>query len=351
MLAPAFLTDRTALTLLNQWQRGFPLTVEPFADIGKTLDMSAQAVLRHYQQLQHAGAFSRIGGVFAPGAGGASLLAAMSVPESALENVAAMVSAQPGVNHNYEREHRINLWFVVTGRDAQTVERQLQSIESSCDLPVLRLPMLRPFRIDTAFDLQLKTHERPCSGKTRIAAAPIASHEAPLAALVEQGLELCERPFDGWAHRLGCEVSQIHAQLARWLEQGALSRFGLVVRHHEVGFRANAMTVFEVPEERIEACANALSHVPGITLVYQRATAPHWPFNLYCMVHGCDRLDVLQTISTAVHRAQLEAYPRRILFSRRRFKQTGARRFATHASHTPTPTPTQTAQEMEHAHP
>ncbi|QIL79830.1 Lrp/AsnC family transcriptional regulator [Diaphorobacter sp. HDW4A] len=344
--------DRTALALLNQWQRDFPLVDEPFATIGETLGLRGRQVLDRYQRLQNLGAFSRIGGVFAPGAGGASLLAAMAVPPQMLERVAAIVSAQPGVNHNYEREHEINLWFVVTGRDAWEVEQQLQHIEAACGLRTLRLPMLRAFRIDTAFDLSITSHDQQTSGRTRIAAEPIGMDEEPLAALVEQGLTLCERPFDAWTQHLGCGLDDIRAQLARWTDNGSLSRFGVVVRHHEVGFRANAMVVFQVPAHRIDACGDALAHFPGATLVYQRATAEGWPFNLYCMVHGRDRLNVQQTIAAAIRHAVLDSVPSRTLFSRTRFKQTGARRFASHLQvpHLSTTTPTEISKEKEHAH-
>ena len=144
----------TELALLNHWQRGFPLVVAPFATIAAQEGMPPAQVLATYAQLQQRGSLSRIGAVFAPGAGGASLLAAMAVPPQQLEAVAAIVSRFAGVNHNYEREHRVNLWFVATGSDADQVELLLQSIEAATALPVLRLPMLRPYRIDTGFDLR-----------------------------------------------------------------------------------------------------------------------------------------------------------------------------------------------------
>ncbi|MBN9341953.1 MAG: Lrp/AsnC family transcriptional regulator, partial [Comamonadaceae bacterium] len=142
------------LALLNPWQRGFPLLPEPFAAIGQPLGLGAAEVLAHYARLQRQGTLSRIGAVFAPGAGGASLLAAMAVPPGRLDAVAASVSSHAGVNHNYEREHATNLWFVATGRDDAQVEQLLCQIEADTSLPVLRLPMLRPYRIDTGFDLR-----------------------------------------------------------------------------------------------------------------------------------------------------------------------------------------------------
>ena len=319
------------LALLNPWQRGFPLQREPFAVIGQQLGLDVATVLEHYARLQRAGSLSRIGAVFAPGAGGASLLAAMAVPPQRLEAVAAIVSSHAGVNHNYEREHVTNLWFVATGRDEPEVEQLLRGIEAETGLPVLRLPMLRPYRIDTGFDL--RASQSRASGATHWAQTPLQAHDKPLAALAEQGLALVDKPYDLWAEQLRQGVDEVLAQLQRWLRQKTLSRFGVVVRHHELGYTANAMTVFDVPESEVDACGEALAQTPGVTLAYQRARAGDWPYNLYCMVHGRDRDSVRATVAQAVAQAGLAHRPHAMLFSLRRFKQTGARRFAAHAAH------------------
>ncbi len=315
----------TELALLNHWQRGFPLCATPFAAIARAEQLSVAQVLAHYGQLQKRGSLSRIGAVFAPGAGGASLLAAMAVPPERLEAVAAVVSRFAGVNHNYEREHQVNLWFVATGSDAAQVEQLLQGIEAATGLPVLRLPMVRPYRIDTGFDL--RQAQSTASGATHWA-APLAAQDWPLAALAEQGLALVEQPFDAWADALGCSTAEILQRLQAWLDAGQMSRFGVVVRHHELGFSANAMTVFDVPAAQVDACGLALAQVPGVTLAYQRVRVPGWDFNLYCMVHGRDRAAVLQTVEQAMAHSRLHAVPRATLFSLRRFKQTGAQRFS-----------------------
>jgi DNA-binding Lrp family transcriptional regulator len=314
------------LALLNPWQRGFPLLPEPFAAIGQPLGLGAAEVLAHYARLQRQGTLSRIGAVFAPGAGGASLLAAMAVPPGRLDAVAASVSSHAGVNHNYEREHATNLWFVATGRDDAQVEQLLCQIEADTGLPVLRLPMLRPYRIDTGFDL--RASQSQATGATHWAATPLQPHEQPLAALAEHGLALAERPYDLWAEQLGQSADAVLAQLRRWLAQRTLARFGVVVRHHELGYTANAMTVFDVPDSAVDACGEALAQVPGVTLAYQRARAPGWRYNLYCMVHGRDRQAVRATVAQATAHAGLASRPQALLFSLRRFKQTGARRFA-----------------------
>lgn len=321
-----------SLALLSRWQRDFPLCVEPFAVLGQTLGMSVGNVLSHYKQLARDGAISRIGAVFSAAAGGASILAAMAVPHEQIDKVAAIVSAHPGVNHNYEREHAVNLWFVVTGSDAAHVEGILQSIEQTVALPILRLPMRRAFRIDTAFDLLTLPSVAPQATKPIISQAqpclPISASERSLAALAEQGLPLVERPFDVWSAQLCNSTPAILRTLSDWLERGALNRFGVVVRHHELGYTANAMAVFDVPEATMSLHANKLATAPGVTLTYQREPAPGWSYNLYCMVHGRDRQAVRETLKNASEHAGLKHFSSAVLFSVKRFKQTGSRRFS-----------------------
>lgn len=313
------------LSLLNPWQRDFPLQREPFARIGAALGLGVRQVIAGYAALQLDGSLSRIGGVFGPGAGGAALLAAMTVPAERLHTVAAIVSAHPCVNHNYEREHALNLWFVLTGRDEAAVEQSMCDLGHATGLPALRLRMERAYRIDLAFDLRHRTS--PQAMPTAVRSAPIADAQLPLAALVEAGLPLVVRPFDAWAETLQWTPEQVLATLQGWLDRGTLKRFGAIVRHHELGFDANAMTVFDVPGALVDGCGEALAAEPGVTLAYRRERAPGWPFNLYCMVHGRDRGAVRDVLDRVTRRCALEDYPREVLFSRQRFKQTGARRF------------------------
>jgi DNA-binding Lrp family transcriptional regulator len=333
-----------AIDLLNPWQHGFPMQREPFALIAEALHCSVPEVLARLAQLQRAGALSRIGGVFAPGAGGAALLAAMAVPPARLQAVADLVSAHPGVNHNYQREHERNLWFVMTGASAAAVEQAMLGLEAATGLPALRLRMVRPYRIDLGFDLRHRT--APHAMRRTPRAAPIAEADLPLAALVEEGLPLLARPYDAWAAALGRTPEAVLAKLQQWLAAGTLKRFGTVVRHHELGFDANAMTVFNVPDNLVDTCGEALAREPGITLAYQRQRAAEWPYNLYCMVHGRDRDAVQAVLARAVPRAGLQHLPRQTLFSLQRYKQTGARRFRDLPATTPSD---QEVSEARHA--
>ena len=324
--------------LLNGWQRHFPLTRRPFAQIGQALGASEAEVIDACAQLLERGLISRVGGVWAPGAAGAALLCAMAVPPERLPQVAELVNARPGVNHNYERDHALNLWFVLTGPAPAQLEQTLAGIERDAALPVLRLKMVRPYHLDLGFDLNADPSQRPPLANPHAGAQAgrlpprVQPEQQPLAALLEAGLLLTPEPFDLWATALGCGASDVLRQLRAWLETGTLRRLGLIVRHHELGFAANAMTVFDVPGEQVDAFGQRLAAQPGITLCYQRERAAGWPYNLYCMVHGRSRDETLQALRAAIAAAGLAASPCQVLFSRRRFKQTGGRYFSTAVS-------------------
>lgn len=146
--------DSLEQSLLNDFQQGLPLSPTPFAEMAKQLGVDEELVLTTLKQLQKAGAVSRVGPVFRTHSIGASTLAAMSVPEERLEQVAEQVNSFDAVNHNYEREHQLNLWFVATAPNEETLQQVLQKIEATTGIEVIALPMIEDYHIDLGFDLQ-----------------------------------------------------------------------------------------------------------------------------------------------------------------------------------------------------
>ncbi len=139
--------------LLNEYQKGFPLTRTPYAEIAQQLGTSEALVLEVLNKLKDQGYISRVGPVFKPRKVGVSTLAAMSVPDDRLHQIASIISSYPEVNHNYEREHQFNLWFVVTARDEAHLREVLQDMEMRTGLPIMDLPLEQQFHIDLGFPL------------------------------------------------------------------------------------------------------------------------------------------------------------------------------------------------------
>ncbi|MGZ4981259.1 MAG: Lrp/AsnC family transcriptional regulator [Methylobacter sp.] len=141
--------------LLNDYQHDFPLSARPYQDIADALGVTEAEVLAAFAELNDNNLISRIGPVIPPNHIGVSALVAMSVPEQQLQSVADKISAYPEVNHNYEREHRLNLWFVVIASDAEHLRDVIDSIEQETSYPAMLLPMLDDFFIDLGFKLDL----------------------------------------------------------------------------------------------------------------------------------------------------------------------------------------------------
>ena len=319
--------------LLNDFQRNFPLEPTPFAQIARRLNTSPDTVLRALKELQDKGAVSRVGPVFRPNTVGASTLATIAVPADELDTVAGIVSAFPQVNHNYEREHRYNLWFVVTAENIAALTGTLEQIQQKTGYRVLSLPLLKDYHIDLGFRMNLDPDSELSSMPVSRAETDRPSNHGPLFGGVEDlieviqaGLPLVARPYLEIAERLGCSEQAVIDELRGMIDAGIIKRLGVVVRHHELGYRANAMVVWDVPDERVDQLGRQLGMQDCVTLCYRRPRClPDWPYNLFCMVHGHDRSEVLACIDRMVEGLGLNTIAHSVLFSGKRFKQRGAR--------------------------
>ncbi|MGF1640980.1 MAG: AsnC family protein [Rhodospirillales bacterium] len=163
----------------------------------------------------------------------------------------------------------------------------------------------------------------------------VSEPDRRLLAAIEEGLPLVSRPYRDVGRRVGLEEDEVIARLAALIEAGVVKRLGLVVRHRELGYVANAMVVWDVGDDAVGAVGRRLAAFPFVTLCYRRPRRPpRWPYNLFCMIHGRDRETVLAQVDTLRREAELTDTPHVVLFSRTRFKQRGARYGAALAAET-----------------
>jgi siroheme decarboxylase len=154
----------------------------------------------------------------------------------------------------------------------------------------------------------------------------LSGSDRRLLAALEDGLPLVPRPYRALGERVGLSEAQVIETLRSLAARGVIRRLGLILRHRALGYRANAMTVWDVPDERVRDAAAALTRLSFVTLCYRRPRRPPlWPYNLFAMIHGKDRAKVLTEVEEATVAAGLSGLPRAVLFSRRCFKQRGAR--------------------------
>ena len=140
--------DAIDRTILNELQSNFPLTHQPFTEVGRDLGISEQELIDRIRRLRTIKAITRFGPFFdAEAMGGAFCLCAMEVPAERFEEVVTLVNAHPQVAHNYERSHRLNMWFVLACETPDGIKAAADDIEQETGLPVLRFPKLKEFFI------------------------------------------------------------------------------------------------------------------------------------------------------------------------------------------------------------
>ncbi len=149
--------------------------------------------------------------------------------------------------------------------------------------------------------------------------------ERLLGALAD-GLPLGPRPYEEVGRWLSLSEGQVLSRLRRLIAEGVIKRFGIVVRHRELGYTSNAMVVWDVPDQLVAGMAHKAIQFACVTLCYERPRRlPDWPYNLFCMIHGKDRKTVLSQLEELNTETGLQYWPSDILFSGKCFKQKGAR--------------------------
>ena len=192
----------TLLSLVNRWQRGFPLVPSPFAAVAGYEGKGETKVIEAFAAARKAGWMARLGPVWAPRRLGWSTLAAARVPPDKLDAVAECVSIFPEVNHNYAREDEWNLWFVITSPSESRGRAILVAIERALDVPVIALPLRTEFFVDLGFDLTGEKKRAPIKAEVPTQASLSAEME-PLVHALSAGLPLVPHPYAAVGEAIG----------------------------------------------------------------------------------------------------------------------------------------------------
>lgn len=323
---PADLLDRQLLNLL---QSDFPLVQRPFAALAEALHLGENDVLERVRRLRDAGVIRHLNAIFdGPALGYSTTLVALEVDPARLDEAAAVVSAHPGVTHNYARDNGFNLWFVLAvppGVDVATAARDLAREAGA--IRHLLLPSLKLFKIAVQYDVvkgEAASRERPT--RRRAEPRPLDERERALVRALQDDLPLEPRPFAALGERTGVSEDELLEGARRLLEQGVMRRYAAVLRHQEAGFEGNGMVCWRVPEERIQEVGEALAASPLVTHCYHRPTHPEWPYPVYSMVHAADRAECERAAAQLSRQAGVPDYL--LLFSTREYKKERARYFA-----------------------
>jgi len=318
--------DPVYATLLSALQLRLPIAQRPFDVMARELSLPPEEVISRVAHLKAADLIRRLGAVFDAGRlGYASTLVAAKVPPDRVDDIAARVSRLPGVTHNYLRDGDYNLWFTLTAPSADEIERILKDLKTASSIAAFHsLPALAMYKRRVFFDV---AGDSPESAPLAPSApsAPLDSTGQALVRALQDDLPTTPEPFAAVAQAAGMSVDDVLSRVNAWLASGVIRRFGAVVAHRALGYSANGMAVFAVPDSEVEAAGALLAAQTEVSHCYRRPPVPDWPYSLYAMVHGksCDEVNAV--VNVAARKLRVADY--RVLFSTREFKKTSMRYF------------------------
>jgi len=316
--------------LLSRIQTDFPIVEHPFDALGEAFGMDGEEIIRRISRLQQAGVIRRVGAVFdSKSLGYVSTLVAAIVPPGRVDEVAAMVSEVPGVTHNYRREHSYNLWFTLTAESPRRQEDILEDLARRTGVQLLSLPALAVYKIRATFGAVDAAASLACEVSAQAPrpreALNLDDEQKQLVRMLQESVPVTAKPFDRLADRLGWSGRRVIEQIDDWRRTGVIRRFGAVVDHHRLGFTANGMAVFRVPDNEIDAVGRRLAERPEISHCYRRRPLEGFDYNLYAMLHGRSARQV-QSVVAEIAR-DIAPYEHTVLLSAGEYKKTSMKYF------------------------
>ncbi|NOQ44443.1 MAG: Lrp/AsnC family transcriptional regulator [Nitrosopumilus sp.] len=312
--------------LLNEIQWTFPLVTRPFDTIAKKFDVTPEIVKEHLNSLKKAGVLRQLSAIFdTRKLGYTSSLVAMEIESDKLEHVASQINRHPGVSHNYERDHEFNLWFTLAVPPGSDLKSEIDKFNVLKGIKKVRmLPTLQLFKIGVKLDMvDEKKHEvAPSEEKKEIKNVKFEPTEQDKDFIreLQKDMEIIDEPFVKAANNLGITETELFEKMKQYEDIGVMRRFAAILRHRQIGFTANVMIVWKVPEDRISEVGAKLGAFPQVSHCYERPTYSDWPYNVFSMIHCKTHDEANDMAKTIKNQIQVDDY--QILFSSREFKKT-----------------------------
>ncbi|MBC8212295.1 MAG: Lrp/AsnC family transcriptional regulator [Gammaproteobacteria bacterium] len=329
------LQDALSIALINRFQGGFPLVEQPYAEVAALLGSDEASIISSISTMLNQGWLSRFGPLYdAKQMGGGLTLAALAVPEYRFDKVAKLVNSYAEVAHNYQREHKLNMWFVVATETQQGIADVIQDIELRSGLPVYNCPKQQEFYVGLQLSLGASGEVDTVplndswlsAGLSRNPTTVPDVRDRKLIAATQAGLTLISRPYEQLARLLDMSSTDVMQRLQSMLDNGTIRRIGLVPNHYKLGLRGNGMTVWDVPDEMVQEIGELIGSMDFVSHCYQRPRhPPHWSYNLFAMIHGADRDQVMHKLAIMQQKLSPYNFQHKVLFSTAVLKKTGLR--------------------------
>ncbi len=339
--------DEADKRLMNLLQSSFPLDPEPFALVAAEAEMELDDVLSRTRRLLDERIIREITPIFDTRTlGYESMLVAAKVDAEHPHRPAAIVSAHPGVSHNYLRTHDFNLWFTIAvPPDSELgLDGTLAALIRETGAESMRqLPTLTLFKINMNLEMEKGTEALAAAVEAapprELGPQPYDDRDIAVIRATQGPMEAIERPFAAAAAELEMPVEELLEQLQGMVDRKLLRRVAALLNHRRAGFSANGMGVWKVPEDEILETGARMAAFRGISHCYQRPTYDDWPYSIFTMAHGRSKEECDTILDSIAAECGIGPDGRGTLYSSTEYKKIRLRYF----------TPDYARWEAEHA--
>ena len=287
--------DTTDKKLLSLLQTDFPIVERPFAAIGERLGISEDEVLERIGILRNDKKIIRqIGAIFdTKSLGYSSCLIAYKVDEADCDRAAGIISGHPGVSHNYKRDCEYSVWFTIAVPPGSDLERNYSALLKSANVKdCLILPALKVYKIGVRFGTGNEITGVKDNNSTETdekIIGKLSDNEISAVSVLQDELPLTKEPFKSFAEKSGICQQDLIDMVKRFIRTGVMRRYAALLNHRAAGYRANAMVVWNVDEDKMDDSGKVFSGFRAVSHCYKRPVCREWPYGLYTMVHAQTR--------------------------------------------------------------
>jgi DNA-binding Lrp family transcriptional regulator len=292
--------------LLVLLQKGLPFVERPLAALGQKCGASEEEVLTVIQELFESDKARRFGGVFdTRRLGFKSSLCAVHLPDAVFDEKLNLLLHENGITHSYRRGQpeelkKIvsqdttavpNFWFTYI-HDAKTYDQAIADIADRLSPhKLLELPATKRFKVDVIFGAAVdRVHHNPNAPYLQPLKElpPLSEKEKMVVKNLQGNVAVSSDFFHQLAKKSNLSLDELLALLNNLKELGRIKRIGIILKHYNIGMRANGMCVWKVPSDQIDILGKGLAMQPEVTHCYERPGFEGFEYNLYAMIHGKD---------------------------------------------------------------
>lgn len=286
--------DNIDKKLLNITQTGFEITETPYEKIGSILGISEEETLSRLRKLKDEKVLRYIGAsIDTSYLNFNGLLVAAKVPVEEIDSVAEIINSHPGVTHNYLRMNDFNMWFTILEPSCYEVEETAKKILEMAKIKdYMLLKSEKKYKLNFAVDANSSNYGgfkfEEVQIKKEKSKMELKSEDIRIIERLKQPLPINSRPFHALSEEFNISEKKLLKKLLDYKDSGVIRKIGGIVSQRKLGYKYNALVLWNVQKDKIDDFAKKLANMKNISHCYRRTTYQNWEYSIYSMFHCFD---------------------------------------------------------------